>query len=142
VFTEKLVAAFAIPFILLLCGAVAKKLVRGSPWQRSDFFLGVELTLSAMSAALVYGFDLGRQIARPALFVTTPTQPLPDLGARLNATMFFLTICLLLLWVVSVHQDWDRRGDDKSGQTKWLLIAANFVGISLLAAFVFLIQGT
>ena len=55
--------ALGIPVLLLASGAVAKKIIRVSSWQRHDFFLGVEFTLATMSSALIYLFDLIKLIS-------------------------------------------------------------------------------
>src|SRR5437899_12090195 len=51
----------AIPTLLLLGGVIGKKLSRQiKGWKRTDFYLGAELTLAAVSAALINVFDLLR----------------------------------------------------------------------------------
>jgi hypothetical protein len=52
------VIALVIPIAVLFCGAIARKLVRGTTWKRKDFYLGVELTLAALSSGLLYFFEL------------------------------------------------------------------------------------
>lgn len=129
------VIAIGIPLLLILCGAFAKKLVRGSTWQRSDFFLGVELSLAAMASAMVYIADLAGVMrdgnATPA-----------TLNQRLAATAAFLAVCFfLLLWILSTHQDWEQRSENPRGQFWWLVVITNLVGAGLLAAFVLLVKG-
>ncbi|SFI70969.1 hypothetical protein [Nitrosomonas sp. Nm34] len=125
--------AIGIPVALLLSGAMAKKLVRGSTWKRQDFFLGVEFTLAAMSAALVFIFDLvaanqtGSNPVSPREYAET--------GSFLATTFF------LLLWIMSTHQDWEPRNDDPRAQIIWLGVIANLVGAGLLVAFVLLVKG-
>jgi hypothetical protein len=127
--------ALGIPVVLIISGALAKKLVRGSDWQRSDFYLGVELSLAAMASALVYVFDLAKLMS---------SQPVtePGLPQKIAATASFLALCFfLLLWVLSTHQDWERRSQNPRGQLVWLGLLANIVGAGLLAAFVLLVKG-
>jgi hypothetical protein len=118
-----------------LSGAFAKKLVRGSTWQRSDFYLGVELSLASMASALVYVFDLAK--------VTNAATPgAPPVDNKIAATVSFLALCFfLLLWVLSTHQDWERRSQNPKGQFIWLGVITNLVGAGLLAAFVLLVKG-
>ncbi|HEY1935526.1 MAG TPA: hypothetical protein VGG99_26250 [Acetobacteraceae bacterium] len=117
--------------MLIACGAFAKKLVRGSSWQRSDFFLGVELALSAMGSAFVYGFDLAK---------LPPAEP--GFDAKIAATASFLSLCFfLLLYVMAIHQDWERRAQNPSGQILRLGVIANLIGAGLLTAFVLLVKG-
>lgn len=132
-FTNSYLVALGIPAILLFSGAFARKLVRGSKWQRSDFFLGVEFTLAAMSAALVNVFDLTREGSKGAQLAV---------ASRIEASTTFLALCFfLLLWVLSVHQDWERRNQNSAGQLFWLAFVSNLVGAGLLAVFVLLIKG-
>lgn len=120
--------------VLIASGAFAKKLVRGSNWQRSDFFLGVEPALAAMASALVYVFDLAK--------LSTSPQPAIAVPQKIAATATFLALCFfLLLWVLTTHQDWEKRSQNPRGQVIWLGLLANFVGAALLAAFVLLVKG-
>ena len=128
--------ALGIPLVLILSGALARKLVRGSTWQRSDFFLGVELALAAMASALVYVFDLA------ALSAAQSTQS-PDLPEKLAATGSFLALSFfLLLWILTTHQDWEQRTANRGGQIFWLGFFANLIGAVLLAIFVLFVKGT
>lgn len=132
-FTNPYLIALGIPVILLFSGAFAKKLVRGTNWQRSDFFLGVEFTLAAMSSALVNVFDLAKN--------GTPLGTASG-SNRIVASTAFLALCFfLLLWVLSVHQDWEQRSHNRGGQLFWLGVVANLVGAGLLAVFILLIKG-
>ena len=127
--------ALGIPLILILCGALAKKLVRGSAWRRTDFFLGVELSLSAMASALVYVFDLAKMTIQQ-------TGVQSSLDQKIAATATFLALCFfLLLWVLSTHQDWERRSENSRGQIVWLGVIANLIGSGLLATFVLFVKG-
>lgn len=133
--TNPYLIALGIPLILLFCGALAKKLVRGSQWQRSDFFLGVELSLAAMASALVYFFDLAKLTQSQAATAASIPQ-------KIAATASFLALCFfLLLWVLSTHQDWEKRSQNPNGQLVWLGLIANLIGAGLLAAFVLFVKG-
>src|SRR3954449_5424319 len=103
--------AVAIPFILLLCGAFARKLVRGTAWERRDFYLGVEFTLAALSSALVNLFDLAKEMQQSQSTTVTraiqQSQPATILSSQLAATAGFACVTFfILLWVLSAHQDW------------------------------------
>lgn len=133
--TNSHLIALGIPLILLLCGALAKKLVRGGGWKCSDFFLGVELALAALGSAMVYFYDLQKLGATPTL------SPLP-IGDKVGATASFLAIAFfLLLWVLSTHQDWEGRTQNRRGQILWLGFICNGVGIALFFSFVMLVKG-
>lgn len=133
--TNPYLIAVGIPLILLLCGAIAKKLVRGGGWKYSDFFLGVELALAALGSAMVYFYDLQKLGMIPA----SPPVPVAD---KIGATATFLAIAFfLLLWVLSTHQDWEGRTQNPRGQIVWLGLISNGVGIALFASFVMLVKG-
>ncbi|CAN2039387.1 conserved membrane hypothetical protein [Candidatus Magnetomoraceae bacterium gMMP-15] len=130
--TNPYIVAIGIPLVLLFSGAVAKKLVRGSNWQRHDFFLGIEFTLAAMSAALVFLFDLVKIISTGS----------SDITEKLAATGAFLALnFFLLLWVMSVHQDWEKQNDKPRAQIVWLGLLTNLVGSGLIIIFVLLVKG-
>ena len=131
---NKYIYAIGIPILLICCGAVARKLVRGSNWQFDDFYLGVELALAAMASALVYLYDLSK-IKRISAEVT-------NISDKLSATAVFLALCFfLLLWILSTHQDWEKRSQNRGGQFLMLGIIANLIGVGLIAIFVLLIKG-
>ncbi len=133
--TNPYIIALGIPLILISCGAFAKKLVRGSAWLLSDFYLGVELSLTAMALALVYIFDLAK---------VTGSQKATDpaVSESIAATASFIALCFfLMLWVLSTHQDWTKRSQNPKGQFIWLGIICNLIGAGLMAVFVFLVKG-
>src|SRR5205807_678871 len=99
--------------VLLLCGAIAKKLVRGTGWEKKDFFLGVELTLAAMSSGMLYIFEL---VQPPP----STTQAALDPNKILYTGLFLVVCFFLLLWVLSTHQDWERRTGER-GQVARLM---------------------
>lgn len=127
------ITAIVVPILLILCSAVAKKLVRGSAWQRSDFFLGVELSLAAMAAGLVNFLDL----SKPALANASQLSP-----QKTTETAVFVAICFfLLLWILSTHQDWEKRAQNTKGQIVWLGVISNLVGAGLMVAFILYVKG-
>lgn len=133
--TNPYLIAIGIPLLLIFSGAFAKKLVRGSNWESRDFFLGVELCLAAMAAALVFVFDLSKLTSIQASTASSVMQ-------TMVATASFLALCFfLLLWILSIHQDWERRSQNPKGQLLWLGIIANLIGAGLIAAFVLLVKG-
>jgi len=134
-FTNQYLIALGIPTILLISGEMAKKLVRGTGWQRFDFFLGVEFTLASMSSALIHFFDLVKGDSNPASG-TGIVMP------QVAATSTFVAIAFfLLLFVLATHQDWEKRNNNPTGQILWLGLMSNFVGAGLLATFVLLVKG-
>lgn len=121
--------------ILLLSGAVARKLVRGSGWKATDFFLGVELSLAALGAAMVHFFDLQKMTSSHQIQAQ-------ELGDKITSTASFLAIAFfLLLWVLSTHQDWEARVQNEKGQLIWLGGVSNLIGVILFGTFVMLVKG-
>ena len=66
ILTNRYVIAIVIPLALLMCGALLKKIVRHTGWQRSDYFLGAELALSSIGSAMVHLYDLKEKFAAGA----------------------------------------------------------------------------
>lgn len=133
--TNSYLIALGIPLILVFCGALAKKLVRGTFWQASDFFLGVELALASLGSALIHFFDLQRQTA-------TQSVTSASLGNSVAATASYVAIAFfLLLWILSTHQDWVSRTQNQKGQLIWLGGVSNIIGVVLFAAFIMLVKG-
>lgn len=132
-FSHPAVVAVLIPTILLMAGAFAKRLVRATGWKWQDFYLGVEFALAAISSALLYIFDLVRDLGN---------QSAPYVKDKLSVTALFLCVTfLLLLYVLSVHQDWEKKVDSWIKRLR-LGVEANLIGAGLLAAFVLLVKGT
>ena len=132
--TNEYVVAILIPLALLACGSLLKKIVRGSGWERKDFYLGSELALAAIGSAMVYLYDLRQEASMPTSS--------GDLSDRVSATASFLVIALLLLlFIMSTHQDWEQRTADPRGQIMWLGFISNTIGVALFASFVLLVKG-
>ena len=124
--------SIAIPTILLITGAFAKKLVRGSNWHRSDFYLGVEFSLAALSAGLIYLFDIANNHTNLA-----PMEP----KKIIIATAYLAVTFFLLLWILSTHQDWEKKEKNPKGQIFRLCILSNLLGCGLLVSFVIVVKG-
>jgi hypothetical protein len=127
-----------VPVILLFTGALAKKIVRSSGWQRSDFFLGIEFTLAAMTSGVVYFFELAKDFS--------PGGPLSGDAATLSlrlttAASFVAASVVLLLIVLSIHQDNERPGVNANRQFIYLGLLSNVIGFALLSAFILIVKG-
>lgn len=130
---NRYLVAVAVPLILIFCSAVAKKLVRGSRWQRTDFFLGVELSLAAMASGLTNFFELTKPAFAGDAIIS---------AQKTTETATFLAICFfLLLYVLSTHQDWEHRRENPIKQIIWLGIISNSVGITLMIGFIVYVKG-
>lgn len=129
--------AIGIPVILLLAGSFAKKLVRGPGWEAKDFFLGIESTLAAMTSALIFIFDIVKEIS----IIKNPNSII--VTTKLSSSAGFIAICfLLLMWVMATHQNWEYRSDNPKLRIFWLGIICNLIGSGLIIAFVLLVKGT
>jgi hypothetical protein len=131
--TNRYVIALVVPVVLILSSAFARKLVRGSPWVRSDFFLGVQLSLAAIAAALTNFLDLSKAAAAGTAQIDANS--LAKNGA-------FLAICFFLLLVVlATHQEWENKIQTPTAQFWWLGAFCNVIGAGLLVAFIILVKG-
>jgi hypothetical protein len=116
-------AAFAVPLVLIGVGAFADKLVGKESFHWKHFYLGLDLTLSALAAALINFLDLLKdKNFRPVTVVTDA---------------LFLTGCIFcLMGLLGIHQDWVAPEKYGKPQIIRLGIASNIVGGALLTAFV------
>jgi|SRR5947209_174000 len=117
------ITGVGVPALLALLGVVGKKLARqGRGWKARDFYLGVEFTLAAVSAALVNIFDL-----------LNPSRSAPGSRAALlaNVTVAFVGM-LLFMFVLSLHRDWESNERHSAKELFWLLGVANAIGLVLL----------
>jgi dipeptide/tripeptide permease len=129
--------ALIIPLALLLIGAVAKKLVRGTAWVRSDFWLGMDLALAGMSAGFIYLYELVR-----ASSGAPPVQQSSTLVNKLLVDTGFLVVsCLGLLWVLALHQDHERNTGRPAAQFWLLAVVGNGVGALILVVFIVVVKG-
>ena len=134
--TNRFTIALLVPALLFLAGGFGKKLVRrGTDWHRKDWYLGVDAALAAMSAALINIFEISR--SKKLL----PAQA-SQYDAQQTATAVFLAVSFfLLLYVLGVHQNWESRDDNPTGQRFWLLVVSNFIGLGLMFLFVLVVKG-
>jgi len=75
--------------VLIGVSGITKKITRGSEFRWEDFYLGMDLTLAALSVAAVNILEL------------------PPLGGTYTAWFVVITVILLFLQV-AFHQDWGR----------------------------------
>jgi hypothetical protein len=130
---QSVLLAFGVPIIFILVGAIGRKLVRGTDWERRDFYLGVELCLAALSSNILFLIELLRASA-----MTTAT---PDYKGEVSAALFLVVVFSIYMWLLSLHQDWESKGDRPTAQMCRLMLLSNALGGGLFAAFVFLIKG-
>lgn len=131
ILTNKYIIAFGIPLILIICGGVIKKLVRGAPsWEQDDFFLGIELLFASFTSAIfniLYG--LNNPTALPTQTASQQTNPL------LMSTVFLAISFFMLLLVMGIHQTWALNSQEKNKRFLWLGVVCNTIGVAVLAIF-------
>ena len=136
--TNPYFVALGVPILFIVSGAIGKKLVRGAHgWDADDFYLGVELTLGSISAALIHIFDLIKHVPSEA----TPWPP--GLPGQIGATAGFIAVCFFaFIWILSTHQDWhDAAANRRRRQMFWLGGVCNLIGAALMFAFIISIKG-
>src|ERR1044072_6304502 len=120
--SNRYVVAFCVPVGVLVIGALAKKIMRGPGWLRSDFYLGVELALASLASDLDYLLSLAGR-GRSAT----------------GATIFLVGVLTFLFFLVAEQQDWG-----KSSSSRWqvfhLCVVSNLVGGGLLVAFLLYVK--
>jgi hypothetical protein len=125
--------ALVVPLALLFCGSLSKKIVRGTNWERKDFFMGVEFTLAALSSALLYIFDLANGLSA--------ADQIQSIGLKLAITTSFIAITFCSLFIViALHQEYEV-SKSRRKQIIYLCLISNLVGAGLIAGFVLLVKG-
>ena len=118
----------AFPTMIAIAGALGRKLVRGTDFRKSDFFIGQDLALGAISAGLVNLLEVAQNAnAVPSLPISL------FFTAAYVAFTFFLFIVILTL-----HQVWEKRENQPRKQVLSLGVASNGIGLSLLVLFLWL----
>ena len=118
-------AAYTIPFVLILVGASAQKLVEKSEWHWKHFYCGMDLTLAVLGAALVNILDLAKE--------TVADKRTEGLGW----TAIFVAASVVFLLIVSgFHQDWESEEKFGRGQIVFLFYVSNGMGLALAYGFV------
>jgi len=135
--------AIGVPFILLLLGAVSKKLVHARAWRREDFYLGMDLALAGISSGLIYTSEL---LFTKAAEFGCPTEACTafrdSVDQKLLADASFVAISLVgYLIVLALHQDQERNSSSPKAQLLSLGILSNVLGGGMLAAFILFVKG-
>ena len=136
--TNQYFVAIGVPFILLLLGAVSRKLVRGHAWKRSDFYLGMDLSLAGISSGLIYISEiLSTKVHEAGCLTPACIEFRESMDHKLLADAGYIVIALLgFLIVLALHQDQERNTSDPKGQLIFLGILSNLVGVGMLASFI------
>jgi len=133
----RFLVGFGVPILLSVAGILGKKLTRGRSkpsWKRTDFYLGVELTLAGVSAGIVNMFDL---LMKPGRVF----QPSDGRLVLLNFVVSFLGI-FLFMYVITLHQDYENEANTAEERKKELHMLAGLAnvlgGMVLLAGVSFM----
>lgn len=122
---QQYAVAFGIPVSLILLSALAEKLTKGQGWKWKYFYLGVDLTLAAMSSALVNLADaqLPGNRALPA-------------GASAKSAMFLAGSLFLLFIVMGFQQDHGTTENPTKRQIFMLVFASNLMATGVFFGFI------
>ncbi len=142
-FANRYFIAVGIPFLLILLGAISRKLIRSTAWEREDFFLGVDLSIAAISSGLIYISDLIAAKAASAGCATTACRDLlATADERLMADAGFLVVALVaFLSLLAIHQDQARNTGNPRKQMLLLGGVSNAIGVGLFIAFIIIVKG-
>ena len=125
------------PIVLVYVGGLAKSLTRGE-LDKTDFFLGTDLTLAVCAAAVAFGLDLSKKIREG----TIDGAAAADFQSGIHA--FAGAAGLLFLVVAITQQNWieKRKRQGKPDLvygwftvSTWYAIFSDLIGTSLLALF-------
>jgi hypothetical protein len=122
--------ALGVPVIFILVGATGRKLVRGTGWQRSDFYLGPQLCLATLSADILFLADLFRE----------PMHGVSAQRREINAIILLAAVFFLYIVLLALQQDWHERHNRPKTQLFWLVVLSNLIGGGLFVSFVFLVK--
>jgi hypothetical protein len=122
---------FGIPAGLIFLGCITQKLIDKEPFNRTHFFIGLDLTIYFLSACLINVIDL-----------TKAAEGINKDGLLFTAGLTTVAI-LTLFFQVAVHQEWEDEAKGRWGQIIWLCVLSNGIGILLIYGFVrFKLRGT
>ncbi|RKI01534.1 hypothetical protein [Corallococcus sp. AB038B] len=118
--------AFFPPFILLIIGVLAKKLISKKAWNDWPlYFLGIESSTAALTSAIIYIGELAQQSHQQ------------DWRRVLGIVGFTLISLVVFMLILTLHQHFEGQPFDK-----WHIIAlagvCNLLGSGLLLAFLFI----
>ncbi|SRR6266436_3974854 len=130
-FEYRIISGVGLPMFLAALGIFGKKLARGvrGGWKRSDFYLGVEFTLAAISAALINILDA---LAKPGM----DAKPL-EKGMLLGNIVVAIGGLFLFMAVLSMHQDYENESNVDAARKRELKALAgvcNVIGFGMLVA--------
>jgi len=131
ILVNKYVIAFVVPIILIVCGGVIKKLVRGtSSWQAKDFYLGIEMLFAAFTSA-IFNIISVSNAAYTGTIQHTGASP----QTILESAIFLVFAFFMLLIVMGIHQWQENSGNEEKVKKFWMGYICNAIGTAVLAVF-------
>lgn len=132
------IVALGVPTAATALGILAKRIVRREPFNQAHAFLGVELVLSAFSAALL---NIGEIYW--ALFKATGSVDASLPRLMLNTGLSVIAIVFLML-IIAILQDFEaaQAMDEPTVTLNFFVGAADLGGFLLLAAAAYLVPLT
>lgn len=131
ILVNKYIIAFVVPIVLIVCGGVIKKLVRGTPsWRANDFYLGIEMLFAAFTSA-IFNIISVSNVANTNLSSQSATHT----QLILESAIFLVFAFFMLLVVMGIHQWQENSGNDGRGKIIWMGYICNAIGTSVLAVF-------
>ena len=128
-----------VPILFLIVGAAGKKLVRGSAWQRSDWYLGPEFSLSMIPTSLMFCVDRVRTLDGIA---ADAVNQIHASHVQIGYSLFTAAISLAVyIGLLSLHQDWEAEADRLRLKTFLLGIVSNGIALALFLSFSIYVQG-
>src|SRR6266849_9766663 len=127
-FEYRAVSGVGLPLLLAAFGIFGKKLARGvqGGWKRSDFYLGVEFTLAAVSAALINILD--------ALLKPSSVTKALERGMLLGNVGVAIGGLFLFMFVLTMHQDYENEKNIDAARKRELKALAgvcNVIGFGM-----------
>jgi len=142
-FANRYFIAVGIPFLLIFLGAIARKLIRATAWEREDFFLGVDLSIAGISSGLIFIFEV---VSKKAESIGCTTEACRSFFATVDQKLLydaeFLVAALIgFLIVLAIHQDQVRKTGNPRVKLLVLGVLGNMIGVLLLAWFILKVKG-
>ncbi len=123
--------------VYLLVGPLLKRGLRTpSRWRTSDFYQGIPMILSSLTAEMSYGLDRVRRV------LTMPRDEVPlSVVASLGLTLG-LTVATIFLGyiVVLLHRNLDPDGGSEGSRSKLLAFLSFFLGLATVLSVTFLLK--
>jgi hypothetical protein len=121
----------------IVIGFLGKAVVHG--WRKNDAYMGMEMSLAAMSGAVIHMFELARRVRLAAGIANNgvEVEQLSNLIERNG--VFLLASIFFYFFIATLHRSWEDQDDGVAG-VALLLGLANFLGGTLLITFILLIK--